>query len=316
MRGSGCRPRIQQGSTQKAAGIFGTYDFRTPRPSWISRTVLFLDPGGYLKYYIVFLTIFLCATTFARADETCGDGYTLSVFHPSSTVATRGGECYSGYEIYSGSDFRFIPQSTSIVCPAGQHMSGGTCVADTVGNCATGFHDADTGPASAVQTLGGECYSGYQAQQTNRNVAYLIVSPNPTCGSGYYPTPNGCVAHTTGDCPDNYYAVAPTNAFVRMTDDTCPTNYAEYDDTELCKSWPAFMDKPDFCTPQLLCNSGGVALRTSTGINLPIYRERATTTTLNFGFENGGVCYMNMIPGAGANTINIKYNNETYHGVE
>jgi len=271
-----------------------------------------------LKHWIVSLMVILCTTAHpVRADETCGDGYTLSNFDASSTVATRGGECYAGYEIYSGSDFRFIPQSTGIVCPTGQHMSNGTCVADTVGNCADGFHDADIGTAAyAVQTIGGECYAGYQSQQTNRNVAYLIVSPNPTCGSGYYPTPNGCVAHITGNCPGNYYAITPTNAFVRPTDNTCPTNYAAYDDTELCKSWPIFADKPDFCTPQLLCDSGATSLRTSTGINLPIYREKLTTPSLTIGFENGNVCYTNLVPGNGANTINIKYNNETYHGVE
>ena len=262
--------------------------------------------------------IFLCATTFVRADETCGDGYTLSVFHSSSAVVASGGECYSGYEPYTGNlgNFRFITTPNNIVCPTGQHMSNGTCVADTAGNCATGFHDADIGTASAVQTIGGECYAGYQSQQTNRNVAHLIVSPNPTCGSGYYPTANGCAPHPTGNCPGNYYAITPTNAFVRPTDDTCPINYAAYDDTELCKSWPAFSDKPDFCTPQLLCDSGATSLRTSTGINLPIYREKLTTPSLNIGFENGNVCYTNLVPGAGTNTINIKYNNETYHGVE
>ena len=270
-----------------------------------------------MKAYILFFVF--CGICPALADETCGNGYTLSSTISSlSTIAPRGGTCYAGYTMYSGNlgNFRFVPAAPSVGCPNGQHMSGGTCVNNTVGNCATGFYDATINSVAAVAPLGGKCHSGYQSQQTVRNVAYLIRLAVATCGSGYYPTPNGCVAHTTGDCPDNYYAISPTTAFVRMANGTCPTNYAEYDDTELCKSWPAFMDKPDFCTPQLLCNSGGVALRTSTGINLPIYRERATTTTLNFGFENGGVCYMNMIPGAGANTINIKYNNETYHGVE
>lgn len=254
--------------------------------------------------------------TVSHADDTCGDGYTLMPTDSSSTVATRGGECYSGYEIYSGSNFRFIPQDTGIVCPYGQHMSGGTCVADTIGDCATGFHDADMGTVTAVQTLGGECYSGYQVQQTNRNVAYLIVSPNPPCGSGYYPTPNGCVAYTTGDCMENYYAISPTNAFVRASDDTCPTNYAMYNDTEICKSWPAFIDKPDFCTPQLLCDAGVTSLRSNTGMILPIYREKLTTPSLNARFENGKTCYLNTISGNGVNTINLRYNNETYHGVE
>ena len=176
---------------------------------------------------------------------------------------------------------------------------------------------SDIASYSIIYPFAGECFAGYDAIDIQTEILIPISNvPNTRCGIGYYPTPTGCVAYGRDNCPERYYAVAPTNAFVRMTDDTCPTNYAEYNDTELCKSWLEYIDKPEMCTPQLLCNSGGVALRTSTGINLPIYRERATTTTLNFGFENGGVCYMNMIPGAGANTINIKYNNEIYHGAE
>lgn len=267
--------------------------------------------------YIIFIGL-LCVIAFARADETCGDGYTLSVFDPSSAVVASGGECYAGYEPYTGNlgNFRFITTPNNIVCPAGQHMSGGACVADTVGNCANGFHDADIGVASAVQSIGGECYSGYQAQQTNRNVAYLIVSPNPTCGSGYYPTPNGCVAHATADCPNNYYAVGPTGAFVRADGEgACATNYAPFNDTDICLR---FMGDniSEFCTPQLACGGGATTIRTSTGVNLPIYGESVTTPSVYIGFNDGTVCHTNLVPGAGTNTINLKYNNETYHGVE
>jgi hypothetical protein len=41
-----------------------------------------------------------------------------------------------------------------------------------------------------------------------------------------------------------------------------------------------------------------------------------TTPSINIGFTGGAVCHVNMLPGAANNTVNIKYNNETYHGVE
>ena len=271
-----------------------------------------------MKAYILFFAF--CGICPALADETCGNGYTLSSTISSlSTIAPRGGTCYAGYTMYSGNlgNFRFVPAAPSVGCPNGQHMSGGTCVNNTVGNCATGFYDATINSVAAVAPLGGKCHSGYQSQQTVRNVAYLIRSAVATCGSGEYPTASGCASNPIENCPTNFFAPVPSTAFVRAGDsDTCPTNYSLYQDMDFCRKYLEFNNMADFCTPQLLCNSGGVALRTSTGINLPIYRERATTTTLNFGFENGGVCYMNMIPGAGTNTINIKYNNEIYHGVE
>ena len=253
----------------------------------------------------------------ARADETCGDGYTLSVFHSSSTTAAVGGSCYPGYVPYTGNlgNFKFVLPSGGVVCPTGQHMSGGTCVSDTQGNCANGFHDADIGTASAVQPVGGSCYSGFQPQITNRNVAYLIVSSKSLCGSGEYPTASGCGTYATGDCPTGYFAVGPNAAFKRAGDnDVCATNYSSFGDTDLCLKYLG-ANMAEFCTPQLACNAGVSTLRTSTGVVLPVYGESVTTPSMHFSV-GGNVCHMNLLPGTTNNTVNVQYNNQTYHGVE
>ncbi|MBP5485780.1 MAG: hypothetical protein J6Y07_03685 [Alphaproteobacteria bacterium] len=254
------------------------------------------------------------------ADETCGNGWTVSSgISSTSTVAPRGGRCYSGYEIYTGNigNFRFVSQASGIVCPTGQHMSNGTCVNDTVGNCAAGFHDATTNSSMVVQPLGGTCYTGYQAQQTTRNVAYLIVSSATTCGSGEYPTVSGCSSNPVENCPDNFFAPVPSMAFVRANaNDECPTNYSLYGDADYCRVYLGFSNMSDFCTPQLACTSGGTVLHASNGVALPLYRERATIPSINIRFANGDVCYVNLGNGSRHGTINLKYNNQTYYGGE
>ena len=158
------------------------------------------------------------------ADETCGNGWTLSsIIGTASAVAPIGGTCYGGYTMYSDSHLsnflRFVPGARNIVCPVGQHMSNGTCVNDTVGNCATGFHDATINAAAVIQPIGGVCHGGYQPQQTNRTIMYLLTGTATTCGSGEYPTASGCVSNPVENCPANFFAPMPVASFVRANSD-------------------------------------------------------------------------------------------------
>lgn len=270
-----------------------------------------------MRKFFYILIMLLCVP--ARADETCGNGWTLlSGISTASVVQPIGGMCHGGYTIVSGNfgNFRFVPTGNSVTCPIGQHMSNGTCVNDTIGNCATGFHDATINAAAVIQPIGGVCH-GYQAQQTNCTIMYLLTSTATTCGSGEYPTASGCVSNPVENCPANFFAPMPVASFVRAnSDDTCPTNYSIYGDLDYCRRYLGVDNMADFCTPQLICTAGPTTMRSSTGMVLPLYDERLTVPALHVGFTNGHICYVNMISGAGTNTINTNYNNQTYHGVE
>ncbi len=265
------------------------------------------------QVYIIFIGA-LYATAHLRAYGACATGFdefTAAAAGVVNAYTLTANSCRPGDTLVPIID-AYIQTNNIIRCAPTGTLDNGACAPFAQTNCATGFIDTNVAAASLSRAAGNVC--GGILMLSSPDI-YIIESIAPRCGPGYYPTPDGCAAYALGDgCPANYYS--PSSALLRPNaNGTCGANYRLYNDAELCKLWPG-ADSGKICTPQLLCDSGGVALRTSTGINLPIYRERVTTTTLNFGFENGGVCYMNMIPGAGANTINIKYNNETYHGVE
>lgn len=182
--------------------------------------------------------------------------------------------------------------------------------------CRAGYVLSDVRSDSLITSFAGGCgtNSGYKSVI----IADEFVYPLPdhiTCGVGYYPTANGCVAYPVDNCPNNYHAVVPNTAYTRLNaNDACNTNYSSYGDVDLCLLHMA-PNIADICTPQLACSGGGSSLRTSTGVNLPLYGERVTTPSINVGFGGGTTCYVNMLLGAANNTINVKYNDTTYHGV-
>lgn len=252
--------------------------------------------------------------------DTCRAGYVLSDVRPDSLITSFAGGCgtNTGYTSVVIADEFVYPLSDHITCGAGQRYENGACVNNTVGDCDTGYVDSQLNDyASFIQSSAGSCTTGYQSIITRQEVSYLTQRGNNAnkCGVGYYPTANGCVAYPIGNCPDNYYAVVPNSAYTRLNaNDECNTNYSAYGDVDLCLRYMA-PNIADTCTPQLACTGGATTLRTSTGVNLPLYGEHVTTPSMNLQFSNGTRCYINMIPGTGANTINVKYNNETYHGV-
>ena len=142
----------------------------------------------------------------------------------------------------------------------------------------------------------------------------FILTDDTYCSAGYYFNGTSCVALDTGDgCPTNYYT---SSSFVRInTNGTCSSGGVFETDVPIC-AVKIGDTSASFCTPQLECGSGSMTLRSSTGMNLPIWRDKLTIPSLGIGFENGDVCYINLISGAQSNTINIKYNNQIFHGGE
>jgi hypothetical protein len=180
--------------------------------------------------------------------------------------------------------------------------------------CPSGFTEIDqVYKATFNHTYAGTCTAGYQIIPWVGDMVYL---PSPTkCPIGYQHTANGCAPIAPENCPDNYYAALPTNGFMRAdANDACTTNYSAYNDTDFCRRYLG-NNMAEFCTPQMTCTAGGTTLNVSNGMVLPLYDEKLTTPSINIGWPNGHVCYVNLVAGTASGTINLKYNDETYHGV-
>ena len=265
-----------------------------------------------------FLLIVLFGIDAAFAD-TCKSGYTLSDIDYDSLVYTFGGDCgtNSGFEsaiIYNVIAYP-IPTRT-IKCSAGQHYVNGVCVNNVQDTCDNGFLESGQNDGlSFVQSYGAGCVPGYQPMHTVNLVSYVMSSVTTKCPIGYQHTANGCAPIASDNCPNNYYAALPTNGFMRAdANDACTTNYSAYNDTDFCRRYLG-NNMDEFCTPQITCTAGGTTLNASNGMVLPLYDEKLTTPSINIGWPNGHVCYVNLVAGTASGTINLKYNDETYHGV-
>ena len=237
-----------------------------------------------------------------------------------SLLPNRAGACDPGYVPYTANRAVSYPVARELTmkCDPGYYYKNNTCVAYTQGGCLSGYYDETPAIQDSMfdMTYGGKCTGGMEPMLSRLFAAYAVRSSVAHCGAGYYPTTSGCAAHATDNCPTNYYAITPATAFVRGDEnDECATNYSLYNDTDFCLKFLG-NNMSELCTPQLTCNAGVTTFRTSTGIILPLYRDRVTTPSLNFLIGNGNLCFVNLVPGNARGAINFNYNGTVYHGAE
>ena len=261
-------------------------------------------------------------TCTAYATGSCDSGFVDNGTNAGSMFDyTYAGGCTPGMEpiLTTHSVMRLVDTvAESVQCGAGYYYKNGTCTAYTQGSCNAGYYDETPAVDASMfdQTYAGSCLGGMDPMLTRPYASYAVVGATTRCGAGYYPTPNGCVAHATDDCPTNYYAITPATAFVRADENNeCATDYTQYNDTDLCRKYLG-PNMAEMCTPQLRCQSLATTLRSSTGVILPLYRERATQPSMYVLFENGDLCFANVISGAANNAVNVEYEGAVYHGVE
>lgn len=174
--------------------------------------------------------------------------------------------------------------------------------------CATGYHIGNDTVGDWVP-YNSQCVNGVMLQSDN---IYIIPTPETKCSAGYHPSNGECVAFDTDGCPNDYYV--PSDSVTRpTTGNTCASGTYGHD-ISVCDKITGASDV--VCAPQATCNGAGTTIRTSSGIVLPLWMDKLTTPSLNVRFEDGTVCYMNMQSGAGNGTLNFKYDNNIYHGVE
>lgn len=114
-------------------------------------------------------------------------------------------------------------------------------------------------------------------------------------------------------CPNGFVTYEYEN-LVPAISGTCPTGYVAHDVVDVCGD-----DTTSVCwlieQIRALCNAGVSNIKTSNGVNVPLYSERGTTPSLCINYNNT-TCYADLESGSVGGAINVKYNGATYHTVK
>ena len=236
------------------------------------------------------------------------------------------------------------------MCGYGYYRLNNKCYKKTdeeaVGLCPENFHQTGTHGASYMSlfvqdnvclgTYGVYEYSDYLHPLYN-GILVSVGAPLQTA-SDMRGTP--CSVNSS-----EYYqiAVATEDAFTHPDVGACTTTSAKFVVTADCKdidtSDSGMLQQNPTCG--VLCDSG---VYTNSGVcadsyceiggkrkrvyykkdnitnSIPLYSNPTTTPSLNVAIpsdgESGQTCYMNLIPSVLSDTIHIKYNNTTYHGID
>lgn len=112
-------------------------------------------------------------------------------------------------------------------------------------------------------------------------------------------------------CPTGYIVVEEPNVIIA---DTCPVGVTFVGSANACDA-----EKSSVCwlieQVRALCNTGISNIKTSSGLNVPLYSERGTTPSLCVNYNNT-TCYADLESGNVSGAINVKYNGVVYHTVD
>lgn len=237
--------------------------------------------------------------------------------------------CDGGYPVATASDDGYIY----------------TCQEYTQNTCVSGY--------GAVNTLGvgpsqmdGTCSNTITA--INTDAFYINNSARQLCDGGY-DDGAGCVKYAPDIkmCPQDYNKISESaDVMLRRVDDdiACPAKFAaipvfddsHHDDVQATVWGYPYTTVPDSMLALRMCpwgqemnhlgdcvnlcpwesrNSYMRYLRTSTGLIVPIYATKVTSPSLNLQVENTR-CYVNLLQGRKAGTINLQIKDEIWHVVD
>lgn len=168
--------------------------------------------------------------------------------------------------------------SVAIVCaPASEGPEAGGCYQDIcVAVCPNGYYCPSGSTAKIL------CPAGYYCPKTI------------FCDAGDF---GGMAADQAIPCPDGTYSTGGAIECITCTKTPCDSTTGEStSDTDT------------------VCDLGISKIKTSSGIEIPLYASKITSPAIHVKY-NGGICYAKLAEGHQANTINLKYNNKTYHAV-
>lgn len=244
------------------------------------------------------------------------------------------GNCYSGYEPYTKTGGAVYPLiEDSDLCADGYYRANGNCVAYTSGGCPTGRYNSAVNNATFGASEDGNCYSGFENYTCLDDYVYPLVDSEILCPAGQYRANGTCTTYSAGTCPENMLNTTTNTAtWATMTNGVCPSNYTEETINAIEFACDTYDSQITSETPAclLMCTNGNVftevnscaplcpeyhKLKTSTGLEFPIYATKQTTPSINLGVGNN-TCYVNLVPGKKTGAIHVEYNDTTYHTVK
>lgn len=234
------------------------------------------------------------------------------------------------YAIYNGVVVKFGPT----FCGEKEQMSNGKCVPKVQGRCPDNSYKTviNGNTFSAFSVSSQMCMNSYNEYEMPDFFSALyngvLVNFGATlCGEGLVSQDGACVARTRGECPEKFYDVTVDEATIVKTEmGACPKDYTVYNFSAncgdgapgyicavLCDAGLAYTGVGT-CAPR--CGAGMGAIRTSTGISIPLYAENQTTPSINVSSDGRSVCYGNLLPGTAAGAINVSRDGKSYHIVD
>lgn len=110
--------------------------------------------------------------------------------------------------------------------------------------------------------------------------------------------------------------------------DACPSGYITIDNpyvtiSETCSGDSVVVGMADVCKGtgavecwlvRLACGAGITQIKTSAGVDFPLYATRSTTPSLCVNYNNT-TCYVDLESGGATGAINVNYNGVVYHTI-
>ena len=151
------------------------------------------------------------------------------------------------------------------------------------------------------------------------------------CGAGQY-LANGttCTDYAKDDCPGDFVDIAPGDTFFNTPiGGQCGTGYSTYSINQQCDDNTTDSMCAVLCSDGLLytdvgtcatlCAAGATSLNmkknpNSPTISFPLYSAQQSYPSMAVGLS-GGVCFVNLVVGAGNDALNVQKDGVTYHTV-
>ena len=203
--------------------------------------------------------------------------------------------------------------------------------------CAVGYFDeAKAQRNTFMAPINGDCrengysYIGVPDELEFIYNGFIIGTAVALCGADEHVVDGVCTAYFRDDCPAGWVNITDYDTtFMPMSLGVCASGYTKRSFSQQCNK----LKNDDACMAvcggdlfwsdigvcDTLCMFGGTSFnikKTNADIlSFPIYSTHQITPSIAFGIGDG-VCYVNLMPGAGNDAVNLQYNNTTYHTVK
>lgn len=165
-----------------------------------------------------------------------------------------------------------------------------------------------TGYSESGNTGNITCHITHPFNLTFKTYSQPMSTPIDDCANGIEMQQADMIrssALTNETCPSGFYTMP--------YDESCGPGLVETENIAICDNDTSGR----FCLiqNQIPCQSGISTLQTTSGINIPLWADKYTEHSLAILY-NTTTCHISLAPGTGTNTINILYQDQTYHAIK